>query len=299
MERSVVILAVAVGGAALFGASTPSPVHSARAAEVMRLEHHFDSVDIELKSRDVSRLDALQLVNRAKLASWLRDYRNAGRFPQNDRFDEPTPFFRDKDGVLCAMAYLIDRSGRGDIVNRVAATRNNAYIRELADDPALIAWLDTWGLSVTEAARIQPSYGGIGVVDDDDDAVDDDFALAAVGLGASSLGTTTWNFIKPSYLSGFLGVAAGVASVVVGANNFDENDGTKNVATATVALGAVSLGAGIYGLLEARRDHDRWRDRDRDRYNDRRRRGYSMKVLPDVVLQRSEPRVGLVVNGRF
>jgi hypothetical protein len=56
------------------------------------------------------------------------------------------------------MAYLIDRSGRRDLVDRVAATRNNAFIAELADDSALRAWLDSVGLSVTEAARIQPSY---------------------------------------------------------------------------------------------------------------------------------------------
>ena len=68
------------------------------------------------------------------------------------------PFFRDDRGVLCAMAYLIDRSGRRDLVDRVAATRNNAFIAELADDSALRAWLDSVGFSVTEAARVQPSY---------------------------------------------------------------------------------------------------------------------------------------------
>lgn len=41
------------------------------------------------------------------------------------------------------MAYIIDRSGRADIVAKVAASRNNAYISQLAGDPALIAWLDS------------------------------------------------------------------------------------------------------------------------------------------------------------
>ncbi|HEX7336720.1 MAG TPA: nuclear transport factor 2 family protein, partial [Gemmatimonadales bacterium] len=76
-----------------------------------------------------------------------------------DRFpDRAMPFFRDSDGVPCAMAYLIDRSGRADLVDRVALTRNNAFIAELADDPDLRAWLDSAGLSVAEAARIQPGY---------------------------------------------------------------------------------------------------------------------------------------------
>jgi hypothetical protein len=298
MQRAVVILAVAVGGAALFGASTPSPVSSARAAEVMRLERHFDSVDVELRSRDVSALNATQRANRAQLVGWLRDYRNAGRFPVNDKFTQPTPFFRDKDGVLCAMAYLIDRSGRSDIVDKVAATRNNAYIRQLADDPALISWLDSWGLSVAEAGRIQPSYGGGGLIDDDDDVVDSDVALGAIGLGGASLAMTAVNIVKPSTASGLVGVLAGVSAIIFGAVNLDDDEysGNDQVGAVTIGLGALSLGAGIYGYVEAQRDHHRWRDRDR---YDRRRRGYSIKVVPDLAMQRSEPRVGVLVNGRF
>ena len=68
------------------------------------------------------------------------------------------PFFRDGYGALCAMAYLIERSGRRDLADRVALTRNNAFIAELANDPELRVWLDSVGLSVTEAARIQPTY---------------------------------------------------------------------------------------------------------------------------------------------
>ena len=295
MHRGVVILSAGLVIAALAGAR-PHNEPSARDLEVKRLQHHFDSVDAELKSRDVSALTASQLARRTQLISWLRDYRNDASFPTNDRFSNPTPFFRDKHGVLCAMGYLIDRSGRSDIVNRVAGSRNNAYIRELADDPALIAWLDSAGLSVAEAARIQPAYGGPIIDDDDDEDVDDDFALAAIGLSSVSLASAAVNVVRPSYFSGFLGVIAGGAAIVVGANNLDENDGTDHVATATMAIGAASLGAGIYGLLEARRESsDHWRDRDR---RDRRRR-YSVAIVPDMTVQRAEPRFGVLVKGKF
>jgi hypothetical protein len=56
------------------------------------------------------------------------------------------------------MAYLIERSGRRDLVHRIASTQNNAFIAELANDRELRGWLDSVGLSVTEAARIQPTY---------------------------------------------------------------------------------------------------------------------------------------------
>lgn len=295
MERSIVSLAVIVGSAALFGASTPAP--SAREMEVTRLQRHFDSVDLELRSRDVSRYSASQRANRAKLVAWLREYRNAGSFPTNDRFAEATPFFRDKDGVLCAMAYLIARSGRTDIVDKVAATRNNAYIRELIDDPALVAWLDTWGLTAAEAARIQPSYGGDGPIygPDDDDYVESDFALAALGLGSLSLATSAVNVVKPSYFSGVLGVIAGTASIVAGASYLGDSDDGDTLAGATIGLGAVSVGAGIYGILDARRNRDRDWDRDRDR----RRRKFSMSVMPDAGVRNEKPVVGLLVSGRF
>ena len=293
MNRGIVMLAVTVGSAALFGASRPAP--TAREMEVIRLERHFDAVDLELKSRDVSHYNASQRANRAQLISWLRDYRNAGSFPINDRFAEPTPFFRDKNGVLCAMAYLIARSGRTDIVDNVAATRNNAYIRELIDDPALVTWLDSWGLTAAEAARIQPSYGDVIIYPPDDDYVESDFALAALGLGSVSLATSAVNILKPSYFSGVLGIVAGTASIVAGAGYLGDHGDGDILSGATIGLGAVSVGAGIYGILEARRNRDRDWDRDRER----RRRKYSLSVMPDIGIRQEKPQVGLLVHGRF
>ena len=296
MRRALVILSLTAASAVLFGAGPPKPAVSTRSAEVARLQHHFDSVDIELISRDLSSFTPSQQASRARLRRWLREYRDAATFPKNDRFEMPTPFFRDREGTLCAMAYLIDRSGRGDIVDRVAATRNNAYIRDLADDPALIAWLDSVALTVAEAARIQPAYGGYPFDPDNPGPVDGDFALAALGLGSTSLAMSAVNVMKPSYLSGFLGVLAGTASIYVGANHLNTNSGTQRVAAATTALGAVSVGAGIYGILEAREEK---RERHRDRWRDGRRRRYSMIIAPDVAFQRASPQLGLLVYSSF
>jgi hypothetical protein len=297
MRPALVILSLTAGSAILFGASQPKPAESTRWVEVTRLQRHFDSIDVELRSRDVSSLTSAQQMRRARLTQWLREYRNAATFPRNDRFKTATPFFRDSEGTLCAMGYLIDRSGRRDIVDKVAATRNNAYIRELSDDPTLIAWLDSAGLTVAEAARIQPSYSGpFPPITDDRDRVKSNFALAALGLGSASLATSTVNVVRPSYLGGLLGVVVGTAAIIVGADHLDQNRGTKRVAIATTAAGAVSLGAGIYGFLEAHRNE---RERHGDGWGDRRRRRHSAIIAPDVIVQNNSPQIGLLVHSTF
>jgi hypothetical protein len=135
----------------------PEPL--ARRLEMARLRAHFDSVEVELRYANEPSLTPSQRTARDTLIGWLQEYRDAGKFPRNDRFrDRAMPFFRDGHGALCAMAYLIERSGRRDLVHRIALTRNNAFIAELADDPELRVWLDSVGLSVAEAARVQPTY---------------------------------------------------------------------------------------------------------------------------------------------
>jgi hypothetical protein len=53
--------------------------------EVVRLRAHFDSVDGELRRAEVAHLTPAQQEARAALIAWLREYRNAGSFPVNDR----------------------------------------------------------------------------------------------------------------------------------------------------------------------------------------------------------------------
>lgn len=84
-------------------------------------------------------------------------------FPKNRRFPgRMLPHFIDEGGVRCAMAHLMDATGAAtrDFVQHVARSANYARIPELAGVPALVAWLDANGLTLAEAARIQPTYCG-------------------------------------------------------------------------------------------------------------------------------------------
>ena len=70
--------------------------------------------------------------------------------------DRAMPYFIDADGTRCAMAHLLELGGAAALVARIANEKNNAFVEELANGQELPAWLDASGLSVAEAARIQP-----------------------------------------------------------------------------------------------------------------------------------------------
>ena len=103
-------------------------------------------------------LDPLRRLVRRLLLDELERYRLTRRFPQNPGFPIPTPAFIDEHGTRCAMAHLLEVGGERDLVQKIARERNFAYVRELADEPRLLAWLAAAGLTVAEAAAIQPAY---------------------------------------------------------------------------------------------------------------------------------------------
>jgi hypothetical protein len=199
------------------------------------------------------------------------------------------PFFRDSRGTLCAMAYLIDRSGRGDLVDRVARTRNNAFIAELAGDPDLRAWLDSVGLTVAEAARIQPQYGG-----SVSERVSDDYAITSILVSGASLTTFGLNLFAPSKTTGWAGLLAGGLGVLAGAAQLDGNDDTQNVAAANLLIGAGAMAAGLVRVLRFGRE--RSVAVSSPRYDEGAAR---LTVQPQVIPNSSGARLGLAMHARF
>ncbi|MGH7714118.1 MAG: hypothetical protein ACREOG_22750 [Gemmatimonadaceae bacterium] len=253
-SAAIVSLATAVVVLVAESPSLAPPLDRHIRHETERLQAHFDSVDVELAARNMSALSQEQRGSRTQLVAWLREYRDAATFPLNNGVSPRTvPIFRDARGVLCAMAYLIQRSGRGDLVADIAASRNTAYIGELADDPRLIAWLDSTGLSVDEAARIQPAYGPYPpptvVVND---GVSASYALTSLALSGSALAMTGVNVMSPSRLSGLLGFVAGTVAMVNGVTRLDESRATRRVAAANTGIGALSMAMAFRGIISSR-----------------------------------------------
>lgn len=238
------------------GEANPPP-----AAETERIRAHLAEVERELLAADVSHLSDAQRSARAEHIRVLREYREAGVFPHNHDFPgERVPYFVDEHGTLCAMAYLISRSGRDDLVERVAGSRNNARIRELADDPDLIAWLYAAGLTAGEAARIQPMYGCCWVApEEDENAVTAEHAMASAlvsGVGGMSLG---FNLLRaeaaerPTW-SGVLGMAAGAAGIGLGLDRLGDGGASGRLGAVNAGIGALAMGVGAWTLIAPRPD---------------------------------------------
>ena len=261
-----------------------------RAAESARLRAHFDSVDVELRSRDVWALGPRQRAARARLIAWLRDYRDAGSFPENDRFTTAEPFFRDHRGVLCAMAYLIDRSGRGDIVDDVARTRNNAYIRELVDDARLVAWLDSTGLTADEAARIQPTYGpppGGFPTASTEEKMSASYKAAAGTLIGASVVSSALSVVAPTRGIGLLTTVVGVAAAGVGIDGLSRGGDYRTLGAVTAGTGALAVVIGIRAL------------RHRSLSGERAARAPAIDVAPALLGPARRDNLGLVLRARF
>jgi hypothetical protein len=235
-------------GAAAFARAVP-------AAETIRLKSHFSAVLQELEARDVTHLTAQQRGAREAHTEVLRAYAQGGVFPRNHVFPgRRVPVFVDEHGTLCAMAHLIARSGHTELVERVAQSRNNAFIPELADDPELVAWVESAGLTLEEAARIQPSYNWEPPTAPARKGIT--LAWGGASAAASALGVTTSLFSLgtsdspgASRWPGALGVAAGTAGIALGVDRIGSGGATTAAAAVIAGVGLTSVAIGSWRLL--------------------------------------------------
>jgi hypothetical protein len=164
------------------------------------------------------------------------------------------PFFRDSRGVLCAMAYLVQRSGRSDLVNRIARSANNATIAELKGDDGLRAWLDSVGLSAAEAGRIQPQYGGFpGIIEDTRGGSNDRLfhPAAAMAFNMAALAAAAVNIKAPSRTRAWVGLVTGLSVVAAGvADRTRATYDSNPFATSNIVVGGVASAIAVLRLVQ-------------------------------------------------
>jgi hypothetical protein len=224
--------------------------------EVARLRDHFRTVIDELESADVRDLTAERRRARAGHIEALRGYAATGVFPHNHDFPgKRVPYFVDEHGTQCAMAFLIARSGGEDLVEAVAASRNNATIAQLSDEPELITWLDENGLTVHEAARIQPWYGEPPHEEPATSGVSAGHALgSAIATGAGGAAIVLNLGSNPSTNASLwhamLGMTAGAAGITLGTETLGDGGSAGALGALNLGVGLASLGLGVRTLVQ-------------------------------------------------
>ena len=120
-----------------------------------RAQAHYARVAEELAARPPCGLSLEAERHRGELVAELLRYRGAAAFTRAQEPGVRTPLFVDASGNHCAVANLLRFSGETDLVARVAAADNGAWVADLAGDADFRAWLARAGLTFDEAARIQ------------------------------------------------------------------------------------------------------------------------------------------------
>jgi hypothetical protein len=225
-------------------------------AEVQRIQAHFDSVLSELRARDVDALTLNQRTERAKLIGVLVAYRDRGVFPHNRDFAEAIPYFIDRPtGTLCAVAHLLESTGRRDIVDAVAAMDNNVWVNDLADNREFERWLDRNGLTLAEAARIQVPYVGDGVGPEPQvSALYSRRTSTAVvgGTAAVSLWNAFANRNGQQGIASLAGIATGAVAAGYGGAVMASGDAPRSIGALSIAAGGVSAFLATRGFLRQR-----------------------------------------------
>jgi hypothetical protein len=153
IAAAIVVLSLSVLPAAEGSRTRPS------GAEAARIETHLEVVSRTLRSTSTVHLTDQQREARARVLDWLDEYRRRGVFPHNHvRPGERVPVFVDPHGTPCAVGYLMLRAGEDDLIEEIVRTDNLVRIHTLWDDERVALWLQAHGLTLEEAALIQPAY---------------------------------------------------------------------------------------------------------------------------------------------
>lgn len=227
------------------------------AREVHRIRAHFDSVLTELDTSPAARsLDARQRDSRFALRATLARYRDRGTFPRNIDFPgQAVPYFVDRErGTLCAVAHLLESTGRRDIVDRVARANNNVWVTELGGDTAFTEWLGRNGITLAEAARIQVPYViGPPAMDPTTRSLLQGAALAG-SVGSLSLTALNlrWNADGHRRSANLLGVVSGLTTAGLGVASLGERDAPREVGAGAIVVGGLSVALATRGIVRHR-----------------------------------------------
>lgn len=236
--------------------------------EDLRIKTHLEYVENLLRKKDVSNLSPALRESRFHLLDLLHDYCEAGIFPRNyDVTDNRTPCFIDKDGRICAVGYLVEKSAGRAAAETINRSHKYEKIFEM-NDQLVDNWISTSGLSKEECAMIQPTYNFLPGAQEN---ISTAYGVSSSILGGSNLALSTLNAVQLSKGAknktvAILGMATGVGQTILGLANFPKtngftetntNGGRKTLSIVNIGLGTSTLILSTWNLIANRKPVDK------------------------------------------
>jgi hypothetical protein len=129
----------------------------ARDSEELRMHTHLAWIRAKLGASPATS-PSLE-PRRAELLGYLDDYIAKGVTPKNTYVGWRSPVFIDREGNVCAVGYLIERSAGRALPEQIAAAHRTSFLEDIAAaEPVVRDWIASSGLSLDELASIQPAY---------------------------------------------------------------------------------------------------------------------------------------------
>lgn len=243
-----------------------------KVSEQQRIRIHLAYVEQKLRNQPTDHLSADLKKKRTIALDWLNTYWRAGEFPSN--YDYPgtrKPCFRDKEQQICAVGYLVQQSGREDLVREIEKTMNYATIYEM-DNEALAKWVAQSGLTLEECAMIQPTYNfpqpepEPSPILTDPDYVPAGYSITSASLSGLSAAMSATSIIqlrngKSNWITPALGIGSGVSQIVMGSVYYNKDYSTttnvygtvykrnQNLSMMNIGIGTFTAALNTYALI--------------------------------------------------
>ena len=223
------------------------------ANENERIKIHLEYAEMLLRKTETPYLDNEIQLKRRKLLNHLHDYWIAGIFPKNyDIKDDNSPCFIDKNGVICAVGYLVEKSAGRQMAENINNEFKHTKIAAM-NSSTLNNWIALNGITKEEAAIIQPSYGWEPAPSAQTaNNISTSYAISSsilggINLSANALQLSNW---KPNRIISKIGLVSGAAQAGLGLASFPgkiknaNGQGTGNENKKVLSMINIGIGTG-------------------------------------------------------
>lgn len=95
---------------------------------------------------------------RALVLALLHKYRPAGVFPKSYDHRERRPCFTDRDGTICAVGYLIEKTAGRRMAQNLNEKHQYKYLLDMKEEE-ITRRASVYGLTLEGCTALQPAYG--------------------------------------------------------------------------------------------------------------------------------------------